>query len=199
MDQKFNIPACMILTGPSVIAGGAPAVCPNTTNQPTLPAQFNIATNEGQFNVPVLQAYQENTNTGYVLLTFRPIHRVALNLGYDITSTSGYDNWLRGDTGAPLQVLGDQYGNVPAIPGNAGAGTVFPGPFPNQPSGPQDFNWHKATAGLAVDVAKGLTFKGSYSYYDYNEKEGNLSPLQLVVLPRNFHTNVGTVSLKYSF
>jgi hypothetical protein len=199
MDQKFNNPACMILTGASVIAGSAPKVCPNTTNQPTLPATFNIATNEGQFNVPVIQAYQENTNTAYATLTLRPMHRVAVNLGYEITSTSGYDNWLRGDTGAPLQVLGDQFGNVPAIPGNPGAGTVFPGPFPNQPLGSQDFNWHKVTAGVAVDLCKGVTFKGSYSYYDYNEKEDNIPLAQLVALPRNFHTNVGTLSLRYAF
>jgi hypothetical protein len=133
------------------------------------------------------------------------MHRVAVNLGYEITSTSGYDNWLRGDTGAPLQVLGDVYGNVPAIPGNpgttaTGAGTIaFPGPFPNQPLGSQDFNWHKATAGIAVDLCKGVTFKGSYSYYDYNEKEDNIPLTQLVVLPRNFHTNVGTLSLRYAF
>ena len=52
---------------------------------------------------------------------------------------------------------------------------------------------------MQFDVCKGVTFKGSYGYYDYNEKEGNVSPNQLVALPRNFHTNVGTVSLKYSF
>jgi opacity protein-like surface antigen len=152
-------------------------------------------------DVPVIQAYQENTNTAYANLTFRPMHRVTLNLGYEITSTSGYDNWLRGDTGSPLLVLGDQFGNAPAVPHNPGAGSLFLGPFPNQPSGSQDFNWHKVNAGIAVNVAKGLTFKGNYAYYDYNEKEGNLliTGNQLVALPRDFHTNVGTVSLKYSF
>ncbi len=206
MDQKFNIPACMVLTA-SVIAGGAPTVCPVTTNQTTQPANLNVLA--AQFNVPVIQAYQENTNTGYVVLTFRPIHRVALNLGYEITSTSGYDNWLRGDTKLPLQVLGDNFGNAPGIPGNAGTvvtgattsvGTnTFLGPFPNQPLGSQDFNWQKFTAGIAVDVCKGVKFKGSYAYYDYNEKEGNVPLSQLVALPRNFHTNIGTVSLRYSF
>jgi opacity protein-like surface antigen len=211
MDQKYNIPACMVLTAPTAntptVADGAPTVCPATTNQPTLPANFNILST--QFNVPVIQAYQENTNTGYIILTLRPMHRVALNLGYEITSTSGHDNWLRGDTGAPLQVLGDAFGNVPGIPGNLGtsitsgttsAGTIaLTGPFPNQSAGPQNFNWHKVSAGIAVDIAKGVTFKGNYAYYDYNEKEGNLSLFQLVALPRNFHTNTGTVSLKYSF
>ncbi len=205
MDQWFSIPACMILSGAGVIAGGAPTLCPNTTNQPMVPANFNIATNEGQFNVPVTQVYQENTNTGYAILTVRPIHRVTMNLGYNITSTSGHDNWLRGDTGSPLYVLGDAFGNVPGIPGNpgtspTGAGTIsFLGPFANQPLGSQDLNWHTLNTGLAVEVAKGITLKGSFGYYDYTEKEGNVSPNQLVALPRNFHTKTGTLSLKYAF
>ena len=140
MDQKFNIPACMLVTNSVFGAGNAlPTACPVTTNQPTLPATFNIQAQAGDTNVPVIQAYQENTNTAYANLTLRPVHRVALNLGYEITSTSGYDNWLRGDTGSPLLVLGDQFGNAPAdssatqeLPGDA---CTFLGPFPNQPAG----------------------------------------------------------------
>ena len=108
-----------------------------------------------------------------------------------------------------LQVLGDAFGNSPGIPGNPGtvitgattsAGTIsFLGPFPNQPLGSQDFNWHTLNTGIAVEVAKGITLKGYYGYYDYNEKEGNISPDQLVALPRNFHTNTGTIALKYAF
>jgi len=204
MDQRFSIPACMILTA-GVVAGGAPTACPVTTNQPTVPATLNIGTG----TTPVTQIYQENTHTGYAMLTVRPIHRVTLHLGYDITSTSGNDIWYRGDNGLPLQVLGDAFGNSPGIPGNPGtvitgtttsAGSIaFLGPFPNQPLGPQAFNWHTLNTGIAIGVAKGITFKGSYAYYDYNEKEGNISPDQLVALPRNFHTNLGTISLRYAF
>jgi hypothetical protein len=207
MDQGFSIPACMVLTGASVIAGGAPTVCPVTTNQPTVPATLNITAS--QFAVPLTQAYRESTNTGYLILTVRPVHRVTLRLGYDTTNTSGSDNWLRADTGLPLQVLGDGFGNVPGIPGNPGtvvtgtttsAGTVtFPGPFPNQPLGSQDMVWHKFSSGFEVAVAKGITFKGNYAYYNYNEKEGNVPADQLAALPRNFHTNAGTISVKYVF
>lgn len=198
MDQLINSATCMpIAAGVVTPAFAASNMCPGIaggTDSTTITAGTAASP-----NLPVIQAYQENTNTAYVILALRPIHRVTLNLGYDITSTTGYDNWLRADTGAPLQVLGDAFGNVPAIAGNPGAGTVYLGPFPNQPAGPQDFNWHKLTAGIAVGIAKGVTFKGSYSYYDYNEKEGNVSINQLVALPRNFHTNVGTLSLKYAF
>lgn len=211
MNQWFNIPSCMVLPT-AVLTPSLPAadVCPNTTNQPTVPAQFNIATIAGDSMVPVIQTYQEKTNSGYALLTIRPIHRVAVNLGYEITSTAGYDNWLRADTGLPLEVLGDAFGNAPGIPGNPGtvvtgattsAGTIaFLGPFPDQPLGAQDFNWHKVTAGIAVDVAKGITFKGFWSYYDYNAKDENPALSMLtVVVPQSFHANVGTLSLKYSF
>lgn len=207
MDQYYNIPACMVLSSASVVAGGAPTVCPVTTNQPTIPATLNVTA--AQFTVPVTQDYQENTNSGYAILMIRPIHRVAVNVSYDVTSTAGYVNWLRADNGLPLQVLGDVYGNVPGIPGNPGtaitgattsAGTIsFLGPFPDQPLGSQDFNWHKLNAGLAVEIAKGVAFRGNFGYYNYNEKEGNIPPEQLVVLPRNFHTNIGTLALRYAF
>lgn len=204
MDQYYSIPACMILTA-GVIAGGAPTACPTTTNQPTVPATLNV----GAGTTPVTQVYQEGTNTGYAILTVRPIHRVTLHLGYDITSTTGNDNWLRGDNGLPLEVLGDAFGNSPGIPGNPGTAITGPttsvgtdsflGPFPDQPLGSQVFNYHKLDTGLAVYIGKGVTFKGDFTYYDYNEKEGNISPNQLVALPRNFHADIGTLALKYSF
>jgi hypothetical protein len=208
MDQYFSVPACMLLTA-GIVAGGAPTACPVTTNQPTVPAQLNVTASATSPPLPLTQVYQENTHTGFAVLTVRPIDRVTLNLGYDITSTTGNDTWYRGDNGAPLMVLGDAYGNSPGIPGNPGTivtgpttsvGTIsFRGPFPNQPLGSQDFNWHRVNAGVAYELAKGVTLKGAYGYYDYTEKEGNISPNQLVVLPRSFHANTGTVSLKYAF
>jgi hypothetical protein len=142
-----------------------------------------------------------------VLFTVRPVHRLALNLAYDITNTNGHVDWLRADNGQPLQVLGDAFGNSPGIPGNPGTvvtgtttstGTIpFLGPFPNQPLGSLNLTWQRLSTGFGVDVSKGLTFKALYGYYDYTE--GSVSANQLVVLPRNFHTNMGTLSLKYSF
>ena len=155
-------------------------------------------------------SYQETTHTAYSNISFQPVKRVTVSLGYNITSDNGYTNWLRGDTGNPLLVVGDYYGNSPALTGNplspcaygsAGAGgCIFPGPFPNQPLGPQASNWTMGHAGLAVDVVRGVQFKGMWDYYDYNAKDltPGLSQLQ-VVAPRDFHANVGTLSLRYSF
>ena len=79
-------------------------------------------------------------------------------------------------------------------------GCVFAGPFPDQPLGPQAINWHKASAGIAYEVAKGIEFRGFWSYYDYNSKDHPDSLILLrVTTPRDFHANVGTVSLKYTF
>ena len=132
-----------------------------------------------------------------------------MNLGYEITGDNGRTNWLRLDTGESLMVVGDVYGNVPALTGNAltpcpgesvAAGCVYPGPFPDQPLGPQAINWHKLNFGLTVDVVKNVQFKGLWSYYDYNSKDEVPSLVLLrVTAPRDFHANVGTLSLKYSF
>ncbi len=158
--------------------------------------------------------YEETTNSGYVNISYRPVKRVTLELGYDLTADNGRTTWLRGDSGQPLLVVGDSYGNVPYITPNllgcpAGISTIavtggnaclWPGPFPDQPLGPQAMNWHKAYLGVGVEVVKGVEFKGLWSYYDYNSKDEvpSLSLLR-VTLPRDFHANVGTLSLKYSF
>ncbi len=153
--------------------------------------------------------YQETTHSGYFNLSFQPVKRVTLNLGYDVTSDNGHTFWLRSDSLTPLLVLGDIYGNSPPLAGNPitpcpGAsvptGCVFQGPFPDQPLGPQATIWHKGLAGIAVDVVQGIQFKGEWNYYDYNAKDHTpgLAPVQ-VVAPRDFHASVGTVSLRYSF
>ena len=64
---------------------------------------------------------------------------------------------------------------------------------PNAPTGPLNFNYHLPTASVSVDVLKNLTYKASWNNYDYNEKS-NPGP----TLPRDFHGNVFTISLRYS-
>jgi hypothetical protein len=160
--------------------------------------------------VPLIQDYQERTITGYAHITVRPVHRVALSVGYDLTSTSGFNRWLLpggSDGVGNIQVLSDVFGNSPPLVGNPTApcpaasttvtgGCAFAGPFPDAPIS-QSLNWHKPTAGIAIDVCKNITFKGNYANFDYNEKE--TQGLPLVTLPRNFHANTGTISLKYAF
>jgi len=193
LDQLINSDTCVPSTGPTVQA--TPATCNGFQSR----------------GLPLVLNYQERTNTGFASLTVRPIHRVALSAGYEITSTAGHNNWLLpggSDGSGLLLVTSDIYGNSPPLAGNpitpcpaasttvTGVGCAFAGPFPDAPLS-QALNWHKPTAGFAIDVAKGVTFKGNYSYYDYNEKE--TVGLPLVSLPRNLHANIETISLKYAF
>ena len=209
LDQDINSAACMPLASTSFAPAGS---TPAGLTAPT--AAYACAA--GTQDWALLLRYQETTNSGYTNITYQPVKRVTLSLGYDVTGDNGRTNWLRPDTGAPLQVVGDVFGNVPALAGNAvtcpsgitqvksaaGAniGCAFAGPFADQPLGPQAINWHKAHVGIDFDVVKGVQFRGLWSYYDYNSKDEVPSLVLLnVTAPRDFHANVATISLKYSF
>ncbi|MGB9103507.1 MAG: hypothetical protein WCC59_02005 [Terriglobales bacterium] len=209
LDQDIKSLTCMPLASTSFApAGSTPAGL-------TVPsAAYDCAT--GTQSWALLLNYQEKTNSGYTNISYHPVKRVTLSVGYEVTGDNGRTNWLRPDTGASLQVVGDAFGNVPAIAGNSvtcasgvtqvksaagvNIGCAYAGPFADQPLGPQAINWHKAHLGVAFDVAKGVQFKGLWDYYDYNSKDEvpTLSLLR-VTSPRDFHANVGTVSLKYTF
>jgi opacity protein-like surface antigen len=192
LDQSITSATCMPSTGPTVQA--TPALCNGFQSG----------------GLPLILNYQERTNSAFANLTVRPMPRVALSLGYDITSTAGQNNWTLpgGSNGTGiLQMVSDIYGNSPPLAGNpltpcpaastaVTAGCAFAGPFPDAPFS-QGLNYTKVTAGIAVNLAKGVMFKGSYAYYDYDEKD--TVGLPLVTLPQNFHANTGTVSLRYTF
>lgn len=213
LDQDIKSATCIPL--PTIAFGvasplGTPTAL-NCANSPTVSGTTNWSTS---FARAVLLHYQEKTDSGYLNISYEPVKRVTLTAGYEITGDNGSTNWLRGDTGLPLQVVADSFGNTPYIAANllgcpAGTPTVavtggtaclFPGPFADQPIGPQAINWHKAHFGIAFDVAKGVQFKGLWNYYDYNSKDHSpeLSLLK-VTSQRDFHANVGTLSLKYTF
>lgn len=71
-----------------------------------------------------------------------------------------------------------------------------------QPFGPVQYNYHRPLAALEIEMAAGLALKGSYNYYDYNEKAGSRADVLFSggpTAPRDFHTNTGSISLRYSF
>lgn len=229
LDQDIKSATCMPLptdafpfTNPITI--GNPAAL-NCTDSPAV-AGSSWSTS---FARALLLDYTEETNAVHLSGSFAATKRVTLSLGYELTGDNGRTTWLRGDTGQPLQVAGDVFGNVPFIAGNlvgganalakgitgcpvnstpiavsAGTGCLFAGPFPDQPLGPQAINWHKASAGIEYQLTKTVSFRGFWGYYDYNAKDQTPEVLVpagslRVVSPRSFHANVGTLSLKYSF
>ena len=184
---------------PLVTSGADPSgLCPT--------AEFNFATTAVAFNepnisggIPLTLHYHESTTSFFLNMSYKPNKRLTLLAGYDFTSDNGTNLWLRADPGhvnQPLLYAVDPLYNIVA-PGAANAVGVALGPNPLVPSGTQDFFWHKPHAGLAVLVAKGVVLNGLWSYYDYAEKYGGFDPAFLQ--PRDFHANVGTLSLKYSF
>ncbi len=204
LDQQINSATCM----PVSASGTSALVLPNGTipSVPSTAQPWNCVSGFGSAAaitagyLPVVLAYGEDTNTGYFNLRVKPIKRVTLSVGYELTSSSGYNNWLRADPGAPGQPLlvgVNSVNGTAQLTNSPGAiGGIALGPYPLAPLGPLDTNWHKPYAGLTVDIARGVAFKGVWSYYDYNEKDVQNA---YVLLPRSFHTNVGTLSLKYSF
>ncbi len=203
-DVYMSSGSCLMVSGsaasPLIPEGGNIARCTNVT----IPF---LNTNTAGQAMPAVLDYAQTTNTGYFNLMFKPISRVTLFAGYEITADTGHNKWLRADTLAPLMFPVDQVGNVIITSTNGvptpapGSGQVLagyaPGPNPWQPSGTIDMDWIKPSAGVEIVLAKGWAFKGLYNFYDYKEHAD--ATRFTVLAPRNFHANIGTVSLKYAF
>lgn len=157
-------------------------------------------------NLPVVLKYTNFTNSGYANLMVKPVKRVTLMVGYDITSDSGSNDWLRGDTLAPFRVGVTAAGDV-LRPGFGTVAGFVDGPNPFQPLGPLAINYHKPSGSVAFELYTGLTLKAAFEHYGYNEKSlplgaasfNSSTALWNGVVPRDFHANVTTLSMRYAF
>jgi len=216
LDQDIKSNTCMPISTTTITPATPVGIFTGTGI--TAPSGCNNVLPPASTARNLLLDYQETTNSGYANISYQPVKLVTLSAGYEITGDNGHTRWLRADNGTQLLVVGDVFGNAPFLPGSNPTGLgcpanapqvgtsgvsptcAFAGPFPDQPLGPQAINWHKAHAGIAFEIAKGVQFKGLWSYYDYNGKDENPGLSQLtVVAPRDFHANVGTLSLRYTF
>jgi hypothetical protein len=66
---------------------------------------------------------------------------------------------------------------------------------PNSPTGPLDFNYHRPYGSVDVALAKGVTWRTGWGFYDYNEKDSPIDPTG----PRSFRGNLVNLSVVYSF
>ncbi len=90
---------------------------------------------------------------------------------------------------------------VTAVMGYGGSfvrgNTIFLNPL--TPSGTLDFNYQRPYASIAIDVARGLTYKMSWNYYGFNQA-GTTSPFGLAAIQlQDFNGSNATFSVRYSF
>ena len=90
---------------------------------------------------------------------------------------------------------------VTAIMGYGGSfvrgNTIFLNPL--TPSGTLDFNYQRPYVTIAIDLARGLTYKMSWNYYGFNQ-EGNTNPFGLATIQsQDFNGSNATFSFRYSF
>jgi hypothetical protein len=75
--------------------------------------------------------------------------------------------------------------------------TIFLNPL--TPSGTLDFNYQRPYASIAIDVARGFTYKMAWNYYGFNQT-GNTNPFGLAPIElQDFNGSNATFSLRYSF
>jgi opacity protein-like surface antigen len=79
------------------------------------------------------------------------------------------------------------------------------GSFPQlnglQTLGPTNFDYQRPLAAVEIDLLHGLALTGSYNYYDYAEGFSHADAFGSggPTLPRNFHSHLGTIGMRYSF
>lgn len=66
---------------------------------------------------------------------------------------------------------------------------------PNSPTGPLDYKYHRPFGTLDIALAKGVTWRTGWGFYDYNEMNSPTDPTG----PRSFRGNLVNLSLVYSF
>jgi len=75
--------------------------------------------------------------------------------------------------------------------------TIFLNPL--TPSGTLDFNYQRPYASIAIDIARGLSYKMAWNYYGFNQA-GNTNPFGLAAIQaQDFNGSNATFSFRYSF
>ena len=114
--------------------------------------------------------FRNKSNYGYFNVMWRPTSRLTATAGYSINSTTGSSPIIDPSTGLIITLN------------------------PNVPTGPLNYDYHRPSAGLALSLGRGLTWKTAWSYYGYGERA-----LPDPTGPRSFHANLVDLSLLYSF
>ena len=119
--------------------------------------------------VQQLSTYVNKSHYGYFDFTVTPYRHLTARLGANLTGTSG--SQLRLDPQALI---------------------------PNQVTGPLNSKWLHPFGGLDYQFARNWTGKVYWDYYGYHE-DPTAGAVQDVFAPRNFRSNLVTLSVRYAF
>ena len=130
------------------------------------------------------ELYSDKQHYAYGDVTFKPVNRVTVSLGYSGTFVGGSSGVLN-----PF----------------AGPGVLSLNPL--QPAGTLAFNYQKPYAMFQFDVYRGLSYKTEWNYYGYNGKApvntsvpitGGTYALEPIGSP-DFNGSTATFSVRYAF
>jgi hypothetical protein len=115
-----------------------------------------------------------------------------------VGATSTYEST---DHFAHAAMIWRPFKRVTAVMGYSGSfvrgNTIFLNPL--TPSGTLDYNYQRPYASIAIDIARGLTYKMSWNYYGFNQA-GNTNPFGLAAIQSpDFNGSNATFSFRYSF
>ena len=134
------------------------------------------------------------TNICYVIASTPPPNSTLCAGGPLIAAVSLYDNKINfGYANIMFKPIKRVTANLGYNLTSTSGSTLILTPIQNS-LGPLAFNFHKPTALVEVELAKGWMWRTAWNYYDYNEKS---SPGLLA--PRDFQSNSATLSVRYSF
>jgi hypothetical protein len=183
-DMYSNSGTCVPLSAGVVPQGGAYTNCVINFNG-------SLQANE----IPTVLKYRQLTNTGYFKIRWKPSRTLTFLAGYDLSSGQGYQLWERADNGQAVAMPVDSTLLNVLLTTPSGTTPYVPGLNPRAPLGTLNTIWQRPMAGVEYAVTRQFTLKGIYNNYQYRDK----SPAGTIVLPRDFHANAGTLSVKYSF
>ena len=167
---------------------------------------FNAALNPRErFGVDIAYNYSDFMQNALICFNDTPPAGVTLPV------VTGAGDCAANDPGNPLLTNGSYQNNthfgmgvvmfkpVARVTTRFGYGvTSVDGQIPQfnilQPLGSLAYNYHQPVAGLDVEIARNLTWRAGWNYYQYGEKDF-VGPTS----PRYFHANNATLSLKYAF
>jgi hypothetical protein len=112
--------------------------------------------------------YSSRVNNGFVDLLWRPLQRLSMEVGANLSEVSGDELNVN-----PLS------------------------PIALAPAGPLNSTWYQPYASVSYQFSRHWTGRARWDYYGYGEDSNG--SFQDLFAPRNFHSNLITLSVRFAF